>query len=91
MEEHCVFCGAPIPDGAVYCQDCAPIVVSLDDEQRRALERLLANETARAAFRENWERVKEAMAAVLDIVKNAIANMLDCISEYINEQEESNP
>ena len=91
MEEHCVFCGAPIPDGAVYCQDCAPIVVSLDDEQRRALERLLANETARAAFRESWERVKEAMATVLDIVKNAINNILPWLSEYIDPQEESAP
>lgn len=85
MEEHCVFCGAPIPDDAVYCQECEPIVERLKPSQRLVLEKMLADKAARAMFCESWERVKEAVAEVLYCVLHAINSMM----AWLNEQEEA--
>ena len=88
MEEYCVFCGDPIQPGAVYCQDCAPIVETLDPDKRRVLEAMLADETAREVFRQNWKRVKECMHDALQAVKNAVDYVADWLMEMASRQEE---
>ena len=88
MDDNCVFCGGRIQAGEVYCQACAPIADSLEPDKRRLLEKMLADEKARAAFRRDYQRVKNAMAEVIQLVINAITPILERIAEAGSYSEE---
>lgn len=81
MEEYCVFCGANIPAGELWCQDCTPHVENLPPDKRRELEKLLANEQDRAKFRQDYERAKEAVAAAAQCIIEAIRHVADWLAD----------
>ena len=89
LEEYCVFCGDRIQTGEVYCQACAPIAESLEPDKRRLLEKMLADEKARAAFRRDYQRVKEATAAVMRLIIDAVTPILERIAETCSYSEEA--
>ena len=86
MEERCVFCGAAIPAGAMYCQDCAVIVEGMTDDQRRALAAMLADEIPMAALCQAWDTIKECFAVIFDFIKNAAAAVIDWFMETDDQQ-----
>lgn len=88
MEGYCVFCGDPIPDGEVYCQACAHIAESLEPDKRRLLEKMLSDEKARAAFRRDYQRVKDCVAVALRAVIEAVTPILERIAETYRNSEE---
>jgi predicted nucleic acid-binding Zn ribbon protein len=88
MQENCVFCGADIPAGALYCQDCAQIVENMTDDQRRALAAMLDDEKALCTFCQAWEQIKECMAIIWDFAKYVAACVVGIFVETENEQEE---
>lgn len=88
MDEHCVFCGTPIPDDAVYCQGCAPFVEKLDPGQRKALDTMLADKNTRETFRKNWELIKENIPVMVQAVMELVHKVADWLMELANHQEE---
>lgn len=88
MIENCVFCGAAIPAGKMYCQDCAQIVENMTDDQRRALAAMVADEIEHCVLCQAWEEVKECMDSILDCVKSVLACVVDYFMEEENQQEE---
>lgn len=89
LEEYCVFCGERIQASEIYCQACAPIAESLEPDKRRLLEKMLADEKARAAFRRDYQRVKEHMAAAMRLVIDAVIPILERIAETYRNSEEA--
>ena len=87
MENICVFCGAPIPDGEVYCNECSVYVSSLTPEQRLVLEKITRDvedrEKLYAAICEIKEQIRIAFAPVID----AIRNIIDTICEAIKKED----
>jgi predicted nucleic acid-binding Zn ribbon protein len=81
MKEHCVFCGADIPAGAMYCRECAQIVEDMTVEQRQALRDMLGTVAAYDALAQVWNQVKEYPAAALDCVKSAAAFVVGMLME----------
>lgn len=88
MNGHCVFCAKQVQDGEVYCQACAPIVESLAPNERQALEKLLADEKARAAFVRDFQRVKECIAEGVQLIKNALVSAVEHIAARHKKEEE---
>lgn len=81
MKEKCVFCGADIQAGALYCQECAQIVENMTDEQRQALRDMLGTTASYDALAQFWNQAKECVATVLDCVKSAAAAVADWLME----------
>lgn len=81
MKEHCVFCGADIPAGAMYCYECAQIVENMTTDQRQALRDMLGTVAAYDAAAQAWEQVKECIAAALDCIKSTAAGVADWFME----------
>ena len=77
MEERCVFCGAAIPAGAMYCQDCAAIVEGMTDDQRKALAAMVADEKELCAAAQAWADIKETFALLFDPIASAANRVID--------------
>lgn len=88
MNGYCVFCAKQIQDGEIYCQACAPIVESLAPKERQVLEKLMADEKARAAFVRDFQRVKECIAEAIQLIKNALASGIEHIAAWHKKEEE---
>lgn len=88
MNGYCVFCAKQIQDGEVYCQACVPIVESLAPNERQVLEKLLADEKARAALGRDFQRVKECIAEAIQLITNALASAIEHITAQHKKEEE---
>lgn len=89
MKEHCVFCGADIQAGALYCQECAQIVENMTDEQRQALRDMLGTTASYDALAQAWNQVKECVAIVYDYIRAAAAGVADWLMETDDQQREA--
>lgn len=88
MEEHCVFCGASIPDDELWCKDCDHILETLDEDKHRALAALLADRKDRAALCQACDQIKECVAILFDFVKNLAERVVGWLMANENQQRE---
>jgi polyhydroxyalkanoate synthesis regulator phasin len=79
MDNWCVFCGQPIEDGKLTCDQCEGIVQDLTPEQRKALEKYAQDEEARAKLKEAIRNIKEAVKPICDAVLCAIEAICDAL------------
>lgn len=77
MENWCVFCGEPIPDGQLTCSLCAYIVKELSPEQQRAIKEYIRDA-------ENREKLHSSVNEIKERLRQAIAPVADCIIDFIN-------
>jgi hypothetical protein len=60
----------------------------LDQSKRKELDKLLADEKARAAFVRDFQRVKECMAEGIQLIKNALTSAIEHIAAQHKKEEE---
>lgn len=86
MENWCVFCGEPIPEGQLTCNICACMVKDLTPEQQQAIKEYVRDvenrENLHAAVNEIKEQLKRAIAPVVD----AICNFIDVICTTLQKE-----
>lgn len=85
--DKCVFCGrGDCTPGRVYCPDCAPVVLRLNDDQLQALEKLQKDEEAREMVKESFVIIRDAVAHFVETVGPILVGVIQTIAPCIEEE-----
>lgn len=86
MENWCVFCGEPIPDGQLTCKTCACIVEDLTPEQQRAFEELVRDAESREKLHAEMNKVKELLKQALEGIGAKLRDIAEKICNALQKE-----
>lgn len=86
MDNWCVFCGEPIPDGQLTCSMCACIVKDLTPEQQRALQEYVDDAERREKLHEAVNEIKDKLKQALAPVAEQVCNFIEVICGALHKE-----
>jgi class 3 adenylate cyclase/tetratricopeptide (TPR) repeat protein len=87
MQQVCVACGAPLPEGARFCPACATPVAPEGEEERKLVSVLFADVTGSTALGERLdpERLRDVMQEWFSVASAAIEAWGGTIEKFIGD------